>query len=358
MSHPEPQTAPARAATGQAAALPALTSLRFVAALAVVLHHLADFTPFGRGWAMAERGGLAVDFFFMLSGFILLHAHEGELLAGRISARRFLQARLARIYPAHAAMLLAFVGVVVAARASGGAINMERYGLWSLFTHVTLINAWGVDGMLSWNYPAWSISAEWAAYLAFLPLAFVAMRLSRAQAGAALAAALAGFVLLAPRYGLTERTLEALPRIFPEFAMGMLARRAFPPQPSAAATALFVAACAGVAAGLSLGLADGWIVALSLVVIVAGARLIGPVAAAMANGVFVRLGEESYALYLVHVFVFGFAARMTGAAARMGAPDWGVAVLALAAALMAASALHRYVEAPANAALRPKRLVV
>ena len=340
----------------RAANLPALTSLRFFAAMAVVLHHLADFTPAAPHWALAERGGLAVDFFFMLSGFILAHAHEGELRAGTIRAPAFLQARLARIYPAHFVMLVLFALVVLVGRASGQPINAERYGLTSLATHLLLISAWGVDTTLSWNIPAWSISAEWAAYLAFLPMAWIALRLSRAQAGAALAALLVGFIWLAPHYDLTQRTLSALPRIFPEFAMGMLARFVWPPRPSRGATALFVAACAGVAAGLFWGAPDGWLVAAFLAIIVTGARLVGPLAEALAAAPLVRLGEESYALYLAHVFVFGLVFKAAGPLARLGLPGWALSVAALVAALAAAAALHRFVEAPANRWLRPRTL--
>lgn len=355
LSHTEADRTAPRPVPARGAALPALTSLRFVAAMAVVLHHLADFTAAAPDWAIATRGGLAVDFFFMLSGFILVHAHEGELRGGAISARAFAQARLARIYPAHLAMLGLFVIVVAAGRAAGQPINAERYGLYSLATHVLLINAWGVDTTLSWNIPAWSISAEWAAYLAFIPMAWAALRLTRGQALAALALLLGAFVWLAPHYDLTQRTLSALPRIFPEFAMGMLARLIWPPRPDRAATAAFVAACAGVAAGLSWGAPDAWLAALFLAVIVTAARLTGPLAAALAARPLVRLGEESYALYLAHVFVFGLVFRAAGPAARLGLPDWALTLAALAGALAAASALHRFVEAPANRALRPRK---
>jgi peptidoglycan/LPS O-acetylase OafA/YrhL len=37
----------------------------------------------------------------------------------------------------------------------------------SFATNLLLLHAWGTDSELTWNYPSWSISAEWAAYLAF-----------------------------------------------------------------------------------------------------------------------------------------------------------------------------------------------
>ena len=73
-----------------------LDGLRGVAAIAVVLFH--------RRWWFAEDGDflqhapLAVDFFFLLSGFVIAYAYEAKLNAG-MSFRRFLVKRLIRLYP-------------------------------------------------------------------------------------------------------------------------------------------------------------------------------------------------------------------------------------------------------------------
>ena len=42
------------------------------------------------------------------------------------------------------------------------ALSAELF-LW----HATLLDAWGIDRGLTWNFPAWSISAEFSAYLMF-----------------------------------------------------------------------------------------------------------------------------------------------------------------------------------------------
>ncbi|MBZ9710942.1 acyltransferase [Mesorhizobium sp. ESP7-2] len=73
-----------------------LDGLRGIAAIAVVLFH--------RRWWFADDGGflqhapLAVDFFFLLSGFVIAYAYEPKLIAG-MSLRRFLIKRLIRLYP-------------------------------------------------------------------------------------------------------------------------------------------------------------------------------------------------------------------------------------------------------------------
>src|SRR5262245_7472899 len=78
--------------------LDALTALRFFAAAAVVIHHSRGlFLPQALGgWLLAKFG---VSFFFVLSGFILVHVYP-ELPTGR-SVVRFWMARVARLWPLH-----------------------------------------------------------------------------------------------------------------------------------------------------------------------------------------------------------------------------------------------------------------
>lgn len=75
--------------------IPALTSLRGLAALTVLIFHvIPDF-----------RGYLAVDLFFLLSGFVLTHVYR-QIVLTRQSYFKFLKARLARIYPVHLVILI------------------------------------------------------------------------------------------------------------------------------------------------------------------------------------------------------------------------------------------------------------
>jgi len=75
-------------------AYPALDGLRGIAALAIVLHH---FPPI-RGPLLFHNGLMAVDVFFLLSGFVLAHAYDGRLAEG-LGARRFMLARVIRLWP-------------------------------------------------------------------------------------------------------------------------------------------------------------------------------------------------------------------------------------------------------------------
>lgn len=84
-----------------------LDGLRGLAALAVLAHHMVRHlhdAPFTRAY-------LAVDFFFLLSGFVIAAAY-GERLTGRLSFREYAQIRLARLYPM--ILLGALLGAVAA----------------------------------------------------------------------------------------------------------------------------------------------------------------------------------------------------------------------------------------------------
>ena len=139
-----------------------LTGARGIAAWAVVLYHLRQSieglpAPVE---AVFAKGYLAVDFFFLLSGFVIWLAWH-DRIAG--AAPRFWQKRIARIVPLHLAMLAFAVALALLAAARG---RPDPAFPWAeLPLHLLLVQAWGTIGALHWNDPAWSISAELAAYL-------------------------------------------------------------------------------------------------------------------------------------------------------------------------------------------------
>src|SRR5688572_11994062 len=148
-----------------------LTSLRFFAALAVVAFHYMRAFPAGAGAAAAltAKGYLAVDFFFILSGFILAHVYLPAIEQDAFRARDFYAKRLARIYPVH--FVTAMVAVVMFAAAEKMEIPGRDFSFHDLFANLLLVHGWGVSDDLSLNKPSWSISAEWFAYLLFPLLA-------------------------------------------------------------------------------------------------------------------------------------------------------------------------------------------
>lgn len=146
----------------------ALTSLRFIAALWVVLHHYGEsLVPFDAGRLLLERGATGVSFFFVLSGFILAVNYPVE----RLRWFDFLKARFARVYPVYLLGLaislpLFFLGEIYNRSLSDSIMETIRQTLACVF----LVQAWIPDRATLLNPPSWSLSAEMFFYISFIPL--------------------------------------------------------------------------------------------------------------------------------------------------------------------------------------------
>src|SRR5215472_15992241 len=82
--------------------LPSLTGLRGVAAVVVVLYHAQILRTGVRVGSGIARGYLAVDLFFLLSGFVLAHVYGARIAASPWrEIGPFFWARFAKIYPIH-----------------------------------------------------------------------------------------------------------------------------------------------------------------------------------------------------------------------------------------------------------------
>jgi peptidoglycan/LPS O-acetylase OafA/YrhL len=147
-----------------------LTAIRGLAAWWVVLFHmrflLAPWLP-AAALALLARGNLAVDLFFILSGFVMaLNYGERVGEGGARAYGDFLVRRLARIYPLHLLILAGFAAYALAAARYGSArIEDQSWGYFG--QSLLLVQNWGFSSEARWNVPAWSISTEMLAYLAF-----------------------------------------------------------------------------------------------------------------------------------------------------------------------------------------------
>src|ERR1700722_20952622 len=86
----------------------ALESMRGVAALTVALYHTGWTNPVS-DLPFVRNGYLMVDFFFVLSGFVICHSYGGKIESFQ-SFSRFIWLRLGRLYPLHVALLFVFLG--------------------------------------------------------------------------------------------------------------------------------------------------------------------------------------------------------------------------------------------------------
>jgi peptidoglycan/LPS O-acetylase OafA/YrhL len=311
----------------------ALTGLRIVAAVWVVLFHFRPLL-----WAVApdfasalspilDCGAQGVDLFFILSGFVLTWNYLDKM--GRSwSTRetlRFLWLRLARVWPVYLVTLhLAALWIIFTLNV--GHVPSENVGTLNATSYVRqllLVQLWYepfFDGT-SWDGPAWSISAEWLAYLMFGVLVLVIFRVARATRARSLlwlafAASLPPLVLLLAS-GHMYTPWSWLPRIVMQFTAGALACaavRKLKPSDRTRTVAgylsvLLIAVLVGVlylfaAHPLPTVLdASGLVDVLFLPLVVSLAIGSGTLPLLLSTRVLVYLGQISFSLYMVHELV-------------------------------------------------------
>ncbi len=333
--------------------LRALTGARGLAAWFVVLYHLRRAVADLPGWAegILAKGSLAVDFFFLLSGFVIALAWHDRLREGGLaSVPPFLRRRIARVWPLHLVILAGTVALATLLTATGRA-NEAEYPWAELPLHLLLVHNWRLTDTLTWNDPAWSISAEFAAYLLF-PLLALAVDPRRWPTPLLLAGIAAPLVLLhlamrgQPTLGQDIPSFGVV-RCLAEFATGALLcalwRRhhdASPALPALAAAALFATWIAGAPETLAVPAA---LAALLLALALSAGRPGNPFESRTLHA----LGEISYATYLGHFLLWQVFKLLLVDDATAVPPI--LVALYLLLVLASSIALYHLVERPAQA---------
>lgn len=292
-------------------------------------------------FALLERGTFGVDFFFVLSGFIILHAHADDCM-GEPAARRYALKRLTRIYLPYLPVSLGLIALYLALP---GLSATQRD--WSLLTSLTLLPTGSPPALAA----AWTLVHEMMFYALFL-VSYATRRFPlvvAAWVGAILAGMAAG---LSTSYA-APSLASILAPINLEFVCGMLAalavRRGLLPHHALGA---LVAGLVGLVAFFGLGtdpagpLRPAFGLAVGLVVAGgAGLEIAGLV---RAPGWLILLGNASYAIYLVHNPVASLAARIAGRFEPLRA--WPASLLVcIAAGMVCGLAYHLAFEKPALA---------
>jgi peptidoglycan/LPS O-acetylase OafA/YrhL len=350
--------------------LAALTGVRALAALWVVLFHyqthLETLLPVTvHLHRLIDAGYLGVDLFFVLSGFILAYNYGSRLGSGFTAGGyvRFLQLRVARVYPVHlftlnVVLVLYLLATAAELHVRGGP---SRYSGISYIWNLTMTHAWWTD-LQTWNRPAWSISAEWLAYLLFpfMALAFVRWRSRLVSAAGAIASyallMLAFQMVFADNPGTMH---EPLVRILTEFVAGCCLYKIYIETPrlhAAGSLSLAVAAVIVIAPFLvETSHHRGYVIApLFGLLVLTLAYDSGPLASLLSTRAAIFWGEASYALYMTHVIAQPFVNR----ALSTGLAELGmvvrIAVLAAVFAVLGVIAAGTYllVERPSRAWVR------
>ena len=144
-----------------------LDSWRGLAALGVVAFHFRTTAGLG-GQAIFDGMYLFVDFFFVLSGFVMASSY-GKKLRDASDVYRFMWLRLGRVYPLHIVILAVFIALQVI-------FKYYRTGEWfpgpyqsldTVIANIFLVQSLNIYEFLTWNQPSWSISVEFFCYLIF-----------------------------------------------------------------------------------------------------------------------------------------------------------------------------------------------
>jgi peptidoglycan/LPS O-acetylase OafA/YrhL len=160
-----------------------LTPMRGIAAIWVMLFHI-DVSLFYRDFGallprdqtgLFSKGYLWVDFFFLLSGFVIAHVYSQKLSSGLGSGaiKNYLWARFARIYPLHLFTLIMLVVTTPVVAMLYPAVvdgSWKTYFAWSAIpSNLLLTQSMNQHVYLSWNMVSWSIAAEWWTYVLSIP---------------------------------------------------------------------------------------------------------------------------------------------------------------------------------------------
>ncbi len=342
-----------------APSLPSLTGLRWAAALLVFGLHVRNFGYFGgtgghiMTWAFGA-GATGVSFFFVLSGFVLMWS-----VPPNDRAPAFWRRRIARIYPVH--LVTAAIALLMAYTTS----HQAKPTLPQALADVLLVHSWWHPWWQTLDPVSWSLACE-AFFYATFPLLALLLRRIGSRGSAALAGASVLMVLglaWADAHHWLSQPMNSFPAArLPEFVLG-----------AAVARLVFLGRWRGPGLEASLALAtvgyflvpqvtDGY--PATACTVIGFTLLIPATALADLHGLpslwrhrrLVRLGELSFAFYMIHLLVLRAGTHLLGTSPRFGVPaGLAAAAVSFTVSLGLSWVLYEAVERPARRLLLRNR---
>jgi len=291
-----------------------LDALRGICAVLVVLYHFSSNGYIARV-PVVQNGWLFVDYFFVLSGFVITHSYFTRLTGGEVSLGRFMGLRLGRIYPLHLFVLIAFIslelllvlgGDTIARYVSRAPFSGSR-AVEALIQNLFLFQTFGIGKGEGWNIPAWSIAAEIWTYLLFA-LVFVFAK-GRSTIVSIILAIAAAIVLMSCSDDLHVTFNGGILRCIFGFGIGVVTYQAFRRfGTSRGQGSMSELGALGITIAF-VSLAGGALTFLAPVVF-AGMIFVlasqnGVVSRVLQRRAFQFLGMTSYSIYMIHMFVQG-----------------------------------------------------
>ena len=316
VAEPSEQDSHSEISRVSSAKIDSLTGIRGAAACWVVIYHSHRVAEKSLGLPelktipIVSSGYLAVDLFFILSGFILA-ANYFKKFGGqnRNSFIKFMVARIYRIFPLNTFALIIFSIMVF----SFGKIYWtgELLNIKSFLSALFLIQSWGFSSSTAWNTPSWSLSTEWLAYFIFPIIIRIIRRVNDLKFALigflSSLLALTGTMIFFGRNTLDHVWLLGLPRCLFQFAAGIFLWRVL----------TFIDVSHRIS---SLFMGSGLVI-LVVALIAPSLQLFAPLAFSLiiiacacanplanwlfANRAVLFLGEISFSIYLMHGIVLG-----------------------------------------------------
>jgi peptidoglycan/LPS O-acetylase OafA/YrhL len=347
--------------------LPALTGLRFVLAIWVVMHHLTGKGMLLEPWAqslppalgsLVRAGYLAVGTFFVLSGFVMARSYGGKSW-NRGSLMRFGMARIARIYPGYLLSLLIVSPYIYHYIFEAKADALHKAAL--LADYGCVLQGWTGSLGVGWNTPAWSLSCEFFFYLCFPVLLIWFGKRTRLRMTLAVSLAILLPVALA---GLHVPSSWKPLHHMADFLVGMVASHSFDMLSEskwifkqAGLWMYSLAASAGALIVAFPGFLKGVMALNTALLPVNFALLVGLAiggglpARVLSSRVVKYLGEASYSMYILHVPLLWWYSRYLWQSTSV-AVETATAVLYIAGVIVVSAVAFELVEQPANRLIR------
>ncbi|GAB3936002.1 acyltransferase family protein [Larkinella terrae] len=372
-----------------------LTPLRGIAALLTVIFHVDLMLGLGGNlllkfedsW-LINRMYLMVDFFFILSGFVMSHVYGKwfQDSVERSEFKRFTIARFARVYPLHFVSLLATVTIFGVSGWIGIPENLimeANNNLYSFITNLFLLQAMNLHDWFSWTHAAWSISVEWWMYMLFPFLVKPFMNLKPVGRIAVVLACFGGYLVLTFLIIPNLPAPVALPFFKPDplnntvnaavqygflrclcgFVLGMMMYLGYRENWGKSWLAngfTLVLLSAGLFTCMHFALADVFSISFLPLILLSAAYGSPSTDRFLGTKLLQRLGDWSFSIYLVHqplMFLFGnafayYQFSRNGTYGQPSKPDqfvgWLVCLAFIAVTLAVSALTYRWVEVPAR----------
>ena len=334
----------------------------------VIIHHLTGRNMLLEHWAQTLsspvqsilRGGyLAVQSFFLLSGFVLAQSYAATRW-NRKSLIKFAIARFARIYPVYLLSLGLISWFALEFFLKPGRTLGQKAAV--LGDYALLLQGWNGSLSVGWNTPAWSLSCEFFFYLCF-PLLFLWLRGGRMRRTLlALGGSLVTPILLAhagvpTNWKPIHHLSDFVAGIAAAGIYNAIARSGSVPR-WLGTTMYLSAATAGAAFIVNPHVLDGTLMNLNTVlrplnvVLLIGLALGGGFPGrALASDAAGYLGKASYSMYILHIPLLWWFSRYTFYRFGTAPPAWA-GVLFIAIVIGASIAAFEFIETRSNQWIR------